>query len=112
MIGVEKIFKLSSNELPLGPSSSAIEAFRREADNLAFYPDGSAQVLREAIATKYGLGPITSYAGMAPTNSYPCWPMLTFGRAMRACTANTVFLFIRLRFGRQAASPSWRVKRA
>lgn len=56
VIGVEKIFKLSSNKSPLGPSSSAIEAFRREADNLAFYPDGSAQVLREAIATKYGLG--------------------------------------------------------
>ena len=55
--GVEKIYKLSSNESPLGASQKAIEAFRNEADRLAFYPDGSAQALREAIATKYGLSP-------------------------------------------------------
>ena len=50
--GVEKIYKLSSNKSPLGPSPSAIEAFRREADHLAFYPDGSAQALRAAIAAQ------------------------------------------------------------
>ena len=53
--GVAKIYKLSSNESPLGPSSSAVEAFRKEADRLAFYPDGSALALRESIGAKYGL---------------------------------------------------------
>ena len=50
-----KLHKLSSNETPLGPSPKAIEAFRRAADRLALYPDGSATRLREAIAAKYGL---------------------------------------------------------
>ncbi len=50
-----KVFKLSSNESPIGASPKAIEAFRSASDKLALYPDGSAMVLREAIATRYGL---------------------------------------------------------
>jgi histidinol-phosphate aminotransferase len=52
-----RVFKLSSNETPLGPSAGAIEAFRHEADRLFIYPDGSARLLREAIASTYGLNP-------------------------------------------------------
>jgi histidinol-phosphate aminotransferase len=52
--GVSKIYKLSSNETPLGPSPKAIQAVR-EARDLELYPDGSAMRLREAIAAKYGL---------------------------------------------------------
>jgi histidinol-phosphate aminotransferase len=53
----ERVFKLSSNETPLGPSPLAIEAFRGAADNLHIYPDGSARILREAIGAAYGLNP-------------------------------------------------------
>jgi histidinol-phosphate aminotransferase len=52
-----KVFKLSSNETPLGPSPLAIEAYRANADRLHVYPDGSARILREAIAAAYGLNP-------------------------------------------------------
>ena len=52
-----KIFKLSSNESPLGASPLAIDAFKRSADRLELYPDGSAKSLREAIASRYGLMP-------------------------------------------------------
>jgi len=55
--GVDKVYKLSSNESPLGPSRRAIEAFRASADQLAFYPEGSARELREAIGRRYGLDP-------------------------------------------------------
>jgi histidinol-phosphate aminotransferase len=55
--GLSKIHKLSSNETPLGPSSRAIAAFREEAERLAFYPDGSAHRLRQAIGEKYNLDP-------------------------------------------------------
>lgn len=48
-------WKLSSNENPLGCSEMARAAVRRAADGLALYPEGSARVLREAIAKKYGL---------------------------------------------------------
>ena len=49
--GVLKIYKLSSNETPLGPSPKAVEAIRT-ADHLELYPDGSPRKLREAIAAK------------------------------------------------------------
>jgi len=52
-----KVYKLSSNESPLGASSAAMEAFRKAASALAFYPDGGAIGLREAIAARYGLKP-------------------------------------------------------
>jgi histidinol-phosphate aminotransferase len=52
-----KVFKLSANETPLGPSPLAVEAYRAGADNLHIYPEGSARSLREAIAAAYGLNP-------------------------------------------------------
>lgn len=55
--GIAKIYKLSSNETPLGPSPKAIEAFQKAAAKLALYPDGAARALREAIAKRYGLDP-------------------------------------------------------
>src|ERR1043165_10177113 len=55
--GVMKVYKLSSNENPLGPSPKAIEAAREVAAKLDVYPDGSARRLREAIAEVHGLNP-------------------------------------------------------
>jgi histidinol-phosphate aminotransferase len=50
-----KVFKLSSNESPLGASQLAIEAYKKASESLELYPDGSATELREAIAARYGL---------------------------------------------------------
>ncbi len=50
-----KLHKLSSNETPLGPSPAAIDAYEQVAKNLEVYPDGSASLLREAIAKSHGL---------------------------------------------------------
>jgi histidinol-phosphate aminotransferase len=55
--GDRTVFKLSSNETPLGPSPKAREAFQAAAHALELYPDGSARALREAIAARYGLDP-------------------------------------------------------
>jgi histidinol-phosphate aminotransferase len=52
-----RVHKLSSNETPFGPSPLALEAYRAHAARLHVYPDGSARVLREAIAEAYGLNP-------------------------------------------------------
>ena len=51
------VIKLSSNETPLGPSPSAVEAARAACGRPQDYPDGSARLLREAIAKRYGLNP-------------------------------------------------------
>ena len=54
---VGKVFKLSANETPLGPSPKAIEAYRAAALHLEDYPEGSSQVLRNAIGGSLGLDP-------------------------------------------------------
>jgi histidinol-phosphate aminotransferase len=59
--GVAKIYKLSSNETPRGPSPKAVAAAK--AVDLEFYPDGAATKLREAIAAKYGLDPARIVCG-------------------------------------------------
>jgi histidinol-phosphate aminotransferase len=61
--GVAKVFKLSSNESPLGPSPKAIEAYRQCAEHLQDYPDGAATDLREAIGRTYGLDPARIICG-------------------------------------------------
>jgi histidinol-phosphate aminotransferase len=53
--GVEAAIKLSSNESPMGPSPKALAAYEAAARNISIYPEGSAEVLREAIAETYGL---------------------------------------------------------
>jgi histidinol-phosphate aminotransferase len=53
--GVARVFKLSSNETPLGPSPRAIEAYRAVSEHLQDYPDGAASALREAIGRAFGL---------------------------------------------------------
>ena len=40
--GVEQVFKLSSNESPLGPSPKAVEALAKATHELEQYPEGSA----------------------------------------------------------------------
>jgi histidinol-phosphate aminotransferase len=55
--GAARVFKLSSNESALGASPKAMEAYRAIAEGIDVYPEGSASVLREAIAKTYGLSP-------------------------------------------------------
>src|SRR5439155_384576 len=55
--GVAKVFKLSSNETPLGPSPKAIAAYNEVGKHLEDYPDGAATDLREAIGRAFGLDP-------------------------------------------------------
>ena len=61
--GAERVFKLSSNETPLGPSPKAIAAYRAVADDLQDYPDGAATALREAIGQVFGLDPARLVCG-------------------------------------------------
>src|SRR5476651_289350 len=61
--GVAKVFKLSSNETPLGPGENAIAAYRLAAEHLQDYPDGSASALREAIGSVFGLDPARIVCG-------------------------------------------------
>ncbi|MBL8551488.1 MAG: histidinol-phosphate transaminase [Hyphomonadaceae bacterium] len=55
--GVAKPIKLASNENPFGASPKAKEAAIAAMANTGLYPEGSAAVLRNALATRYGLDP-------------------------------------------------------
>ena len=61
--GAPEPIKLSSNESALGPSPRAVAAFHEAAQGLEYYPEGSAAVLREAIAETYGLDPARIVCG-------------------------------------------------
>lgn len=61
--GVAKVFKLSSNETPLGPSEKAVAAYRAVGEHLEDYPDGAATDLRDAIGAAFGLDPARIVCG-------------------------------------------------
>src|SRR5262249_27726892 len=61
--GAARVFKLSSNESPLGPSPKALAAYRDAAGELQDYPDGPATDLREAIGRAFGLDPARIVCG-------------------------------------------------
>jgi len=61
--GVAKVFKLSSNETPLGPGENAIAAYREAGAHLEDYPEGSSLALREAIGGVFGLDPARIVCG-------------------------------------------------
>ena len=61
--GIAKVFKLSSNETPLGPSPKAVVAYNAVGKHLEDYPDGSATDLREAIGRVFGLDPARIVCG-------------------------------------------------
>ncbi|MGI6246799.1 MAG: histidinol-phosphate transaminase [Pseudochelatococcus sp.] len=61
--GVAKIYKMSSNETPLGPSAAAIAAAQAALAHAEVYPDGGATRLREAIGGRFGLDPARIVCG-------------------------------------------------
>ncbi|MFM8880396.1 MAG: histidinol-phosphate transaminase, partial [Verrucomicrobiota bacterium] len=50
------IIKLASNENPFGPSPKALEAMEAVIRQLHLYPDGSASVLKRALADALSVG--------------------------------------------------------
>lgn len=52
--GADRVIVLSANETPLGPSPSAVEAYKSLSSSLHRYPDGDSAELRQAIAQRFG----------------------------------------------------------
>src|SRR5258708_34164493 len=52
-----KVFKLSANETPFGPSPRAIEVYKAAAAPLSGYPEGTSGVLRWGIGRAFGRDP-------------------------------------------------------
>jgi histidinol-phosphate aminotransferase len=54
-LGLETVYKLASNENPLGPSKKAVQAMRNCAAIVHRYPDASCHYLRQDLARKMGV---------------------------------------------------------
>ena len=52
-LGLERVYKLASNENPLGPSPRAMDAMRDAMAESHLYPDSSGYKLRTALAERY-----------------------------------------------------------
>jgi len=61
--GSGPVYKMSSNESPLGASPSAVEAYRALSSEMHRYPDGSATALRAAIAATIDADPTQIVCG-------------------------------------------------
>jgi histidinol-phosphate aminotransferase len=77
-IPVQDVAKLGSAENPFGPSPMATAAIKLAA-KVANYPDWTARVLREKIATKYGYSPDQVICGCGETEIMS-WIIRTFSR--------------------------------
>lgn len=53
--GLEKVYKLASNENPLGCSPKVKEAITNALDDIHIYPDGNATLLKERLSDFVGL---------------------------------------------------------
>ena len=54
-LGLTDVIKLASNESARGPSPRAIAAIQEAAAGIAIYPDGSAPILRAAVAQRLSI---------------------------------------------------------
>ncbi|MBO8165136.1 MAG: histidinol-phosphate transaminase [Brevibacillus sp.] len=57
VLGTDKVYKLSFNENPLGPSRRAIEAMQKSLSQLNLYPCSSGKAVIQRIAEKEGVHP-------------------------------------------------------
>jgi len=93
--GVAKVFKLSSNETPLGPSPRAVAAYKAVAAHLEDYPDGAATELREAIGRAFGLDPDRIVCGAGSDDLLNLLARAYLADGDEAITPRTAFSSIR-----------------
>jgi len=55
--GLKEVFKLASNENPLGPSPKALTAISRALGGLNRYPDSQGYLLKKKLSAKLGVSP-------------------------------------------------------
>ncbi|MEM7400083.1 MAG: aminotransferase class I/II-fold pyridoxal phosphate-dependent enzyme, partial [Pseudomonadota bacterium] len=103
--GAGPIVKLSSNETPLGPSPKAIEAFHGEAAKLARYPDGSARLLREALAAAHGLDAARIVCGTGSDELLNLLAMAYLGPGDEAIYTEHGFLVYKIAILARGATP-------
>src|SRR5947207_8367109 len=86
-----KVFKLSANETPFGPSPKAIEAYQQAAAHLEDYPEGTSRVLRQAIGRAFGLDPDRIICGAGPAEIHNLLALPDLRPAIRVLCSTHAF---------------------
>ena len=103
--GVAKVYKLSSNETPLGPSPKAVEAFQRGSAQLELYPDGQAWELRDAIGEVHGLNPANILCGNGSDELLGLIAHVYLGEGDEAVITEHGFLVYKIQIQAAGATP-------
>lgn len=89
--GIRSI-KLASNENPFGPSPMAIEAIRRAATEVNWYPDADSSELREALAAKHQVSPDHVVLGAGSSSLLHVVGRTLLGHGLNAITSECSFI--------------------
>jgi len=100
-----RLFKLSSNESPVGPSQKALDAYAQAAGHLEDYPDGSASALREAIGEVHGLNPANIVCGSGSDEVLSLLANAYLGEGDEAIYSEHGFLVYRISILANGATP-------
>ena len=104
--GVAKVYKLSSNETPLGASPEGDRGLRRSRRRaLSVYPDGQAADLREAIATVHGLNAANIICGNGSDELLGLLAISIWRPATRAIITEHGFLVYKIQIMAAGATP-------
>jgi histidinol-phosphate aminotransferase len=103
--GALKIYKLSSNETPLGPSPKAVAAFQAASAQLEIYPDGQAQALREAIGEVHGLNTANIICGNGSDELLALIAHVYLGAGDEAIITEHGFLLYKIQIQAAGATP-------
>jgi histidinol-phosphate aminotransferase len=99
------LYKLSSNESPVGPSQRALDAYAQAAGHLEDYPDGSASELREAIGDVHGLNPANIVCGSGSDEVLSLLANAYLGEGDEAIYSKHGFLVYRISILANGATP-------
>jgi histidinol-phosphate aminotransferase len=87
-----KMIKMASNENPFGPSPLAIEAMKRAAESVNFYPDNEYPELRQRIAEVHGMKPDQVVLGAGSTNLLDITCRTLLGPGLNAISSERSFI--------------------
>ncbi|MGN7956539.1 histidinol-phosphate transaminase [Agrobacterium tumefaciens] len=103
--GVAKVYKLSANETPFGPSPRAIQAFGTASAHLEPYPDGQAAALRCAIAEVHGLNLANIICGNGSGELLELLCRVYLGAGDEAIVTEHAFLLYKIQIIAAGATP-------
>jgi len=91
-----EIIKLASNENPLGPSPSAVQAIRRALKESNLYPDDNCFYLKKKLADRLSVEPGNIFAGNGSVEILPIVALAYLGPGHSAIVSQGAFIWFKI----------------